>query len=235
MRREMSTRCGAEFLFYVVGPSRRRRGHTQQQSLATKPPPPLVAPLSAHLHHTNARTSSPPAESTTTTTLCSSQSPKPTNQNSSCTWRMLHSPAAAAGAVARGGEEVGAATQLATTQRDSTRLNRGVAVAVIVVTTCTQLFTLPTHSHEIHHLPSPPFHLAHAWAQSSQCQANEGGNNCACGTSNAQHAATQMQSVYCEHISSSLQSEREKGGRGPRRQVGKGGRLTRGQESHVRS
>lgn len=55
MRREMSTRSGAEFLFYVVGPSRRRRGHTQQQSLA-----PLLAPLSAHLHHTNARTSSPP-------------------------------------------------------------------------------------------------------------------------------------------------------------------------------
>lgn len=139
---------------------------------------------------------------------------------------MLHSPAAAAVAVARGGEEVGAATQLATTQRDSTRLNRGVAVAVIVVTTCTQLFTLPTHthSHEIHHLASPPFHLAHAWAQSSQCQANEGGNNCACGTSNAQHgaAATQMQSVYCEHISSSLQSERERGGGGREGKWGKG-------------
>lgn len=152
---------------------------------------------------------------------------------------MLHSPAAAAVAVVCGGQlGVGAATQLATTQRDSTRLNRGVAVAVavIVVTTCTQLFTLPTHSHEIHHLLSPPFHLAHAWAQSSQCQANEGGNNCACGTSNAQHAATQMQSVYCEHISSSLQSERERG-RGPRRQVEKeeGGWLTRGHESHVRS
>lgn len=94
----MSTRCGAEFLFYVVGPSRRRRGHTQQQSLT---PPQYPLPLTAHLHHTNARTSSPPpppAESTTMTTLCSSQSPKPTNQNSSRTWGMLHSPAAAAAA-----------------------------------------------------------------------------------------------------------------------------------------
>lgn len=131
---------------------------------------------------------------------------------------MLHSPAAAAVAVARGGEKVGAATQLATTQRDSTRLNRGVAVAVavIVVTTCTQLFTLPTHSHEIHHLPSPPFHLAHAWAQSSQCQANEGGNNCACGTSNAQHAATQMQSVCIASIFRQACRVRERGGGGRR-------------------
>lgn len=205
------------------------RPHTATKPCPPPSPPP--SPLSGHLHHTNARTSSPPPPNPPQRlryALAKAQS-QPTKTAAA------HGACCTA-AVAREGEEVGAATQLATTQRDSTRLNRGVAVAVIVVTTCTQLFTLPTHSHEIHHLPSPPFHLAHAWAQSSQCQANEGGNNCACGTSNAQHAATQMQSVYCEHISSSPQSERERK-RGPRRQVGKGegGWLTRGHESHVRS